>query len=549
MQNNFNFGIYLNNNKLRVLNFFSKKKGVIIPFLFILSYVLFYFLIDFSSQSLVAHDEGLYARRSRLVEESYNWFASPFSTPHHKTIGSYWFIALSIRLFGNNELALRLPSILASFLCLIISYFIALKITNKKSALISVFSLSSMPLWIQYSRYASPDIQFVLSILLVIFFFLQFLDCKKYTNKCFYIFLTGFFISFSFFIRSYMVFIPLIGLTPFLIFNLLRTKKRFNVIFFAGIIAGSIPTLINFYLSYKKFGVAGITSLFDFARKQAIDGLHFDNLLFVPLNFLYLTFPIGILFIILFIFTRSESNINFPLLVYFYPLFSLVLLLSMSTSYPHYFLFLLPSLSILFSVRLQSYSFRFSLSRKIVRSLLLFIIIFVSLILVLLAFYYSYSLIYSSYKQALLVNIVVFLLVVSYIYALQYILDTRNYTFNLIKFFYTIIIPQYLSISLLYNFGVLGNPNFMTKRFLNDKYVASIVNSNTIYLYNIDSKTKTLLSYYLPSSSVLRSSVDLFNHNYIITSDKSLLFGTKYKKSFKLIKAFDNHLFLMNIGK
>ena len=109
------------NIQLGVLNFLLKHKKLIIPVLFIFSYLLLYFLIDFSTQSLVAHDEGLYARRSRILEESQNWFSSPFSSPHHKTIGSYWLIALSIKFFGYSELALRLPSILASFFCLFIS--------------------------------------------------------------------------------------------------------------------------------------------------------------------------------------------------------------------------------------------------------------------------------------------------------------------------------------------------------------------------------------------------------------------------------------------
>ena len=122
------------NIKPRVLNFFSRNKRFIFPFIFILFYVLLYFLIDFSTQSLVAHDEGLYARRARLIASSDNWLSSPFPTPHHKTLGSYWFIALSIRLFGNNELALRLPSILASFLCLGTLYFIALEIANTGSS-------------------------------------------------------------------------------------------------------------------------------------------------------------------------------------------------------------------------------------------------------------------------------------------------------------------------------------------------------------------------------------------------------------------------------
>ena len=126
--------------KVGVKNFYSNNNKIILPLIFVLFYIALYFLIDFSTQSLVAHDEGLYARRARLIEYSDNWFSPPFSEPHHKTLGSYWFTALAIRIFGNSELALRLPSILASFLCLFTTYLIALKITNKSSALISVFS-------------------------------------------------------------------------------------------------------------------------------------------------------------------------------------------------------------------------------------------------------------------------------------------------------------------------------------------------------------------------------------------------------------------------
>ena len=41
---------------------------------------------------------------------------------------------------------------------------------------------------------------------------------------------------------------------------------------------------------------------------------------------------------------------------------------------------------------------------------------------------------------------------------------------------------------------------------MNDDNVMSISKNNTIYLYNVDTKIKTLLSYYLPSSIVLKSS-------------------------------------------
>ena len=46
--------------KIRVglINFISKNKSIILPFIFVLFYISLYFLIDFSTQSLVAHDEG-----------------------------------------------------------------------------------------------------------------------------------------------------------------------------------------------------------------------------------------------------------------------------------------------------------------------------------------------------------------------------------------------------------------------------------------------------------------------------------------------------------
>ena len=56
--------------KVGVVNFFSKNKWIILSLLIALFYISFYFLVDFSTQSLVAHDEGLYARRARFIEYS-----------------------------------------------------------------------------------------------------------------------------------------------------------------------------------------------------------------------------------------------------------------------------------------------------------------------------------------------------------------------------------------------------------------------------------------------------------------------------------------------
>ena len=535
--------------KLAVITFFLKNKIIILPLLLVLLFISFYFLIDFSTQSLVAHDEGLYARRARLIESSNNWFSSPFPSPHHKTLGSYWFIALSIRLFGNSELALRFPSILSSFFGLLSSYLITLKITNKKSALVSLCSLSSMPLWIQYSRYASPDMPFVFCILLVILFFLKSLDSSEYIRQSFYIFLSGLFVSASFFIRSYMAFVPLIGLTPFIFYHLFRKDYIIKTFFCIGIFIGSIPIFLNLYFSFNKFGIVGITALFDFARKQAVGDFYFNNLILAPINFLYLTFPIGLLVIILFIFTRQNIKIRYPLLVYFYPLLSLILLLCMSTSYPHYYLFLLPSLSIIFSIYITSNSFRYFFSGSAITCLLFIIFLFVSSIILISIINYKDLVIQYSYGNHLIVYIVTSFILLSYFTSIRFLLKIKNNSFNLINFFYNIIVPQYISLSLLFNFGIIGNPNYNIKLFLKDDIISSILKSNTIYLFNTESKTQTLLSYYLPFSKIVDDFEVISKYKYIITSNRNYLEKLDKQKSFIPVKKFDNHLLLVNISK
>ena len=532
-----------------VIIFYLQQKRFILPFFFSISYLLFYFLIDFSSQNLVAHDEGLYARRSRLVEESYNWFNSPFDNPHHKTLGSYWLIALSIRLFGNSELSLRLPSILCSFICLFIIYKITVLIVNKKSAFLAVCSLSSMPLWIQYSRYASPDLPFVLCIMLVIYFFLKYINSSLYSNKYFYIFSAGLFISISFFVRSYMAFVPLIGLMPFFIFYLSKSSNKFRSLFATGILFGSIPTFLNLYFAYKKFGLNGITSLFDFAKKQAIGSISYSNFLIIPVKYFYFTFPIGVLFIFFLVFTKTNTKIKYPLLVYLYPCFSLVLLCCMSTSYPHYYLYLLPSLSILFAANLESFAYRFPLSKNITRLLFFLIIVLVSSILIALTFYANNYLLDLSYKKTLLLSTLSILLVLSYVSCLRFVFDFKTNSLNVKKIFFCLIIPQYSFLSLLYGFGIIGNPNFHTKSFLNDKLVSSIAISNTIYLYNVESKIQTLLSFYLPSSEVVKSINDINMYKYLITSNSNNFNSFEEEANFKSIKNFENHVLLMNISK
>ena len=92
----------------------------LISILLLVSFCSIFFI---ENHSLVAHDESLYANRAKLIIDSNNWF-TPFEKAHHKTIGSYWLIALSFKMFGISEFSARLPSYIFS----ILSSFVLFKI-------------------------------------------------------------------------------------------------------------------------------------------------------------------------------------------------------------------------------------------------------------------------------------------------------------------------------------------------------------------------------------------------------------------------------------
>tara|TARA_B100000965_G_scaffold375248_1_gene367164 strand:- start:467 stop:991 length:525 start_codon:yes stop_codon:yes gene_type:complete len=173
----------------------------------------------------------------------------------------------------------------------------------------------------------------------------------------------------------------------------------------------------------------------------------------------------------------------------------------------------------------------------------------ITLILLVFNFNYKDFIVEYSYRNPLILYIISTLLILSYIVSLRFILENKFNRFNLVNFFYGLAIPQYFLISFLFNFGILGNPNFKTKLFLRDEAVSSIINSNTIYLFGVDSKTETLLLYYLPSSQVISNINDISNYKYLITSDFKILRNPNIKSVFRSIKKIDNQLLLMNMSK
>jgi 4-amino-4-deoxy-L-arabinose transferase-like glycosyltransferase len=101
------------------------------PYISLLIWLLPLLLLSSGHSSLMAHDEGLYAWRSRRMFESGDWI-NPWSEPHHKTPGPYWLIATSYNLFGISETSVRLPSMVFGVLSVLILYEVGKILLGKK---------------------------------------------------------------------------------------------------------------------------------------------------------------------------------------------------------------------------------------------------------------------------------------------------------------------------------------------------------------------------------------------------------------------------------
>ncbi|PLZ98031.1 phospholipid carrier-dependent glycosyltransferase, partial [Fischerella thermalis CCMEE 5196] len=152
------------------------------PYVTLLFWILPLLLFNSGHSSLMAHDEGIYAWRSRRMFESGDWI-NPWSQPHHKTPGPYWLIASSYTLFGINEASVRLPSMILGVLSVIILYEIGKILLDKKIAWLASAILSVEFLWLQYCRLGTPDVPMIFLVLLAI---LSLLKAELNPRSCYF---------------------------------------------------------------------------------------------------------------------------------------------------------------------------------------------------------------------------------------------------------------------------------------------------------------------------------------------------------------------------
>ena len=101
----------------------------------------------------------------------------------HKQPVPLWLMAGSMKVFGISEIAIRIPSIIASSLCIFFTYYIGAYLLNRKIAFFAAMLLSfnGLILALTGGRTASDhyDILFLFFIELGVFFTIKFIKTKK----------------------------------------------------------------------------------------------------------------------------------------------------------------------------------------------------------------------------------------------------------------------------------------------------------------------------------------------------------------------------------
>ena len=470
-------------------NFLKNNYLFISIFLLISSTFICLFFVG--NHSLIAHDELIYANRANLIIDSGDWF-TPFPKPHHKLVGSYWLTAISLIFFGKNEFAARLPSYILSLASLYVFYCLNKELINKKIARLSILILSSSFLWFNFSHYCSPDILFIFLNILAVYFLSKINSNIKIQENYKLIFVSGCLFSFGFFVRSYMELLPLICFSPFITYKL--KNKKYLVCFFLGLTIGFVPSLINLFLAFEKYGHQGYLLPFSLLSQKFVEekGL-LEGFLFYPRNILLFNLPA-----IVFIFSGFNSILKFgrkdtKLLFLICPSIAIILLMLTASTYTHYLLFIIPWISTLIAFGIIKSLSNKNLFNKLVLNIFSIFCFLFGLILALISIFSLFFEIQILDLNAISKFIILVFGIIYVYFSLKIFLDSKKEKkiFSVIK----ILSLQILLFSFLFANGIIGNPNNEIKKFIQNN---TVDNTKTYAIENeIASKNRRILSFYL----------------------------------------------------
>lgn len=233
------------------------------PAFFIITTIFIVSLFQLNSWGITESSEARYAEITKEMFESGNYMhPTKMGIYHyHKPPLTYYITTLGYYLFGQNEFGARFFLSVALLIQLILVYKTALLLFNdKKTALLAVILCFSTPLVLASVRNLTTDAFLNTFVLMAIYFWLRYLDNKKF-------FLLFYFsLALGFLTKGPLVLIPiLVFQSTWYLYRKIRVKLSVYdligiIIFFALsgwwylIIMQENPTIWNYFIKNQLYG-------------------------------------------------------------------------------------------------------------------------------------------------------------------------------------------------------------------------------------------------------------------------------------------------------
>lgn len=144
---------------------------------------LILFFVGLGKVPLIGLDEALYAEASREMLESGNYIVPTYNGQpfFDKPPLGYWLQAASIRAFGVNSFAVRLPSAIAATILVFATALVGSRLYSDRAGIFAGFILATALYTLPLARLCSLDQLFTLSITMAIFgFAMTYLGIQSY---------------------------------------------------------------------------------------------------------------------------------------------------------------------------------------------------------------------------------------------------------------------------------------------------------------------------------------------------------------------------------
>lgn len=236
------------------------------PYLTLLLWALPLVLLRSGQQSLMAHDEGIYATQARAILQTGDWVTVQWGGGYSfdRTIGIQWLIAGCYLLFGVSEGAARLPSAIAFVLSVLLTYRIGCYLLSPRLAWLGAAVFSVIPLVVQYGRLATQDAVLLLIELVGIWALLE--GSKQSagdeTIRSAWAVLAGSMFGLGFLIKGFMIIPAAIALAPYLVGEQRHHRYLTNPWLYVGLVLGSVPAIAWLWAAVTKYGTGPVAELF-----------------------------------------------------------------------------------------------------------------------------------------------------------------------------------------------------------------------------------------------------------------------------------------------